>query len=169
MIRLMVTGGRDYTDYDQVVRVLTPFKEQPVVLIHGACKWEQCLTQPMRAWVGADMLCEAFATSGDMAGRWSIWRWPAAWPTEGKPAGIKRNIRMIDGARPHVVIGFPGGRGTMHACNYAYSKNIPVVRLEDQMHKDDEEVGELALKLALVECARRIRVPKETEGVMRGL
>ena len=161
MIKLMVTGGRDYTNYDQVVRVLTSFVAQPVVLIHGACKWEQCQMLLMSQWVGADMLCERFAISGDLEGKWSIWRWPAAWPTEGKPAGIKRNIRMIDGSQPHVVIGFPGGRGTLHACEYAYGKRIPVVRVGDGT--SDEKVGELALKLALGRYERRT-----VDKIMRG-
>ena len=163
MLRLMVTGGREYLNYDQIVRVLTPFATQPVVLIHGACRWQQCQGLSMEGWVGADMLCERFAMSGDMEGRWSIWRWPAAWPSEGKSAGFKRNHRMIEGARPHVVIGFPGGRGTADSCAYAGKMHIPVVCAEEA-GRDDEEVGRLALKLAREEHARRMR-----DKIMRGL
>jgi len=159
MIKLMVTGGRDYTNYDQVVRVLTPFVAQPVVLIHGACNWEQCQKLPVEKWVGADMLCERFATTGYM--EWSVWRWFANWSSDGRSAGPKRNIRMIDGSQPHVVIGFPGGKGTLHACEYAYGKHIPVVRVEDGT--SDEEVGELALKLALGRYERRT-----VDKIMRG-
>lgn len=161
MIKLMVTGGRDYTNYDQVVRVLTPFVAQPVVLIHGACRWEQCQILPMNGWGGVDMLCERFAMSGDLEGKWSIWRWPAAWSSDGRSAGPKRNIRMIEGTQPHVVIGFPGGRGTLHACEYAFSRHIPVVRVE--AGTSDEEVGELALTLALGRYERRT-----VDKIMRG-
>ena len=166
MIRLMVTGGRDYTDYDQVVHVLTPFATQSVVLIHGACRWRECQRFPMETWVGADMLCERFAMSGDMEGKWSIWRWPAAWPSEGKSAGPKRNIRMIDSTQPHVVIGFPGGQGTLHALSHAGSRRIPTVCAKEA-GRDDEEVGGIALKAALEEYERRLR-SKKVDKIMRG-
>ena len=160
MIKLMVTGGRDYTDYAQVVRVLTPFAPWPVTLIHGACRW-YCQKRPMEEWVGADMLCERFALSEAMEGKWSIWRWPANWHDEGRPAGSIRNHRMIDGAKPHVVIGFPGGRGTADACSYAQKMHIPVVRTPDA--PTDADVGKLALAYAGDEYERR-----KILNIMRG-
>ncbi len=112
--RVLVCGGRDYNNREQLFRILdAAHLANPIVLlVHGAAP-------------GAD----------DLAGRWARhvgvpWRaYPAAWKSEGKSAGPKRNQRMLDEAKPHLVIAFPGGRGTADMVKKAEAAGVPVVRV----------------------------------------
>lgn len=97
MLTVLVCGGRNYGDARTLSAVLdrayavNPFGR----LIHGAAN-------------GADVL----------AGRWAqtrgvpVTEFPADWTRDGRAAGPLRNQRMLDEGKPHLVIAFPGGRGT---------------------------------------------------------
>ncbi len=117
----MVTGGRKYDDEDQVRDSLAPYDELGNVLVVGGA-------------TGADELARL------------VWHYdfqlpyvvePAAWNRGGKPAGQERNMSMVEGLslaphigklmRPHLVVAFPGGRGTKHARGYAKKRGIEVV------------------------------------------
>lgn len=58
------------------------------------------------------------AGADSLAADWAAYRnvkaqiFRADWENEGRSAGPKRNQRMIDEGKPHMVIAFPGGRGT---------------------------------------------------------
>ena len=54
----------------------------------------------------------------------------ADWNRYGRSAGFIRNMQMIDGENPNIVIGFLAeievkSKGTRHALRYALSKKIP--------------------------------------------
>ncbi|WP_420839395.1 DUF2493 domain-containing protein [Bradyrhizobium oropedii] len=112
--RVLVCGGRDYSDREQLYRVLdAAHLANPVVLlVHGGAS-------------GAD----------DLAGRWArhvgvSWKaYPAEWKSEGRSAGPRRNQRMLDETKPHLVIAFPGGRGTADMISKAELAGVPVVRV----------------------------------------
>ncbi len=96
-MRLIVCGGRDYSDSRAVYRALDRLRALGKVsaIIHGGAQ-------------GADSI----------AGRWAenegipVDVFVADWERDGRAAGPKRNQRMIDEGRPDGVVAFPGGRGT---------------------------------------------------------
>lgn len=113
--RILVCGGRDYSDADKMCRILddmhavTPFS----VLIYGMAR-------------GAD----------DLAKMWAVSRgvprlgFPANWETHGRAAGPIRNQQMLNKGRPDLVIAFPGGRGTRDMIKRATAANVPVAVID---------------------------------------
>jgi len=110
-MRVLVCGGRDYTDQRRVAQVLakhnsrTPFT---AVLTGGAS--------------GADELAERWARAHQIP----VETFAADWERHGKAAGPLRNQRMLVEGRPSVVIAFPGGRGTSDMVNRATKARVPV-------------------------------------------
>lgn len=51
---------------------------------------------------------------------------PARWDIQRKAAGPIRNKRMLDVAEPHLVVAFPGGRGTANMVKQAKARGIEV-------------------------------------------
>jgi hypothetical protein len=96
-VRLLVTGGRTYDEFQTVMETLDRIHEQTPValLIHGGA-------------YGADTL----------AGRWAKGNgvptavYKAQWKAHGPAAGPIRNQQMITEAKPDAYYDFPGGRGT---------------------------------------------------------
>jgi hypothetical protein len=113
LIRLVVTGGRAYTDTARVFAALDEFHaRRPVsVLIEGEAP-------------GLDIRARAWAVRNRVA----LARFPAPWSDIGHPnavvrhrrdgtaydatAGTRRNQQMIDEGRPDYGLVFPGGTGT---------------------------------------------------------
>lgn len=96
-MRVLVCGGRTYTDQDEVFAVLNRIhKETPITaIIHGCA-------------AGADYL------GGEWARRNNIpeIRFPANWAEHGRQAGPFRNQEMLDRGKPDLVVAFPGQKGT---------------------------------------------------------
>lgn len=121
---VLVCGGRDYEDRQSLFMVLdAAHSANPIkLLVHGGAS-------------GAD----------DLAGRWArhvgvAWKsYPAYWKSEGKSAGPKRNQRMLDEAKPHIVIAFPGGSGTADMIRKAEKAGVPVVRVTASTHSSKEQ------------------------------
>lgn len=100
VIRLLVTGGRHYSDTARLNRILDSVhhKHAIEVLIHGACHLG-----------GADMLADAWAKSrGVPVEAYPVSPCDGVWPG----AGPARNRRMIDASKATHGIAFPGGDGT---------------------------------------------------------
>jgi hypothetical protein len=112
--RVLVCGGRDYADRRHVYDVLDVAHEaNPIVLlIAGGAN-------------GADALAV------DWAGKASVKTqvFPADWEKHGRSAGPLRNQQMLDEGKPHMVIAFPGGRGTADMVKRADAAGVPVVRI----------------------------------------
>lgn len=113
MTRVVVTGGRDFTDRELVFSVLDA--ECPTDLAQGGGP-------------GADTLAVA----------WYRFRWNrepityfAAWGSEGRSAGPRRNQRMLDDFEPDLVIAFPGGKGTADCVRRARKMGIRVMEVTD--------------------------------------
>lgn len=116
---VMVTGGRKYDDREYVEYVLQEHNSPGNILVVGGA-------------TGADELVR------------QVWHYdfqlpyvvePAPWDRTGKPAGIMRNMSMVNGMSlvphgglltPSLVVAFPGGRGTAHARSYAIERGIEV-------------------------------------------
>lgn len=97
-MRLLVCGGRDFTDRAGLFARLDQFVEEdgrPDVVIHGGAR-------------GADRL------AGEWAREHGIKElvFYAEWRRWGNAAGPIRNSMMISFGRPTHALVFPGGRGT---------------------------------------------------------
>ena len=115
-MRVLVCGGRNFTDADLMKKVLDDVhKNQHIdLVIHGAAK-------------GADLL----------GGHWAMIRrvhqhpFPADWKCYGRSAGHIRNKQMLDEGKPHMVIAFPGGKGTSNMMEQARKEGLPVIDVRE--------------------------------------
>ena len=110
-MRVLVTGGRDYSDHIQLYKTLDSLE----------------ITE----------LCQGGARGADsLAGSWAHDRsipckvYKADWDTHGKSAGIKRNMHMLDDFKPDLVVAFTGGRGTAHMIQYSIKQGYKVQQCE---------------------------------------
>lgn len=130
--RVLVCGGRDFgtpAERDQLMRLLDrlfcpvyPADEEGragtwvpapgLVIIHG----DGC---------GADTCAADWATSNWVQTR----EFPADWAAYGRSAGPRRNQRMLDEGKPHLVIAFPGGAGTADMVKRARAARVPVMEV----------------------------------------
>jgi len=92
-VRVLVCGGRRYTDYDKLQTALD--KLVITMLISGGAR-------------GADALAEAYSMHRSIP----MIVYPAEWKKHGLSAGPKRNQQMLDEGKPDLVVACPGGRGT---------------------------------------------------------
>lgn len=114
-MKILVCGGRDYSDEGAVARVLDEYERgaaEPPTLIHGAAR-------------GADTIAAVYAECRG----WPIERYPADWAKYGTAAGPIRNRQMLDQGKPDLVIAFPGGRGTADMIRRAEKAGVPVRRV----------------------------------------
>lgn len=125
-MRILVCGGRDYSDWPRVREVLDELAVKhskhykptenwlpsDLTIIHGGAK-------------GADSLADQWA-----AVNWSDLRvYEADWETHGRSAGPKRNQFMLEDGKPDLVVAFPGGRGTAHMVKIARDAGVPVMEV----------------------------------------
>lgn len=109
--RVLVCGGRDFTDRQDAFRVLDTFESPALVIVGGAR--------------GADMIAAEWAK---MRGYARV-IFPANWTGELKAAGYRRNVRMLEIGQPDLVIAFPGGKGTANMVSLARRAGISVVEV----------------------------------------
>lgn len=81
-----------------------------------------------------DVLVEGGARGADrIAGDWAASRgvdlivYPANWLGHGNGAGPMRNRRMLEHARPGLVVAFPGGPGTRDMVRLAHEAGVEVI------------------------------------------
>jgi hypothetical protein len=112
-MKVLVCGGRDFSDWELVYRTLDNVHAKSPIkcVIHGAAR-------------GADSLAADWAHSRLVPAR----AFPADWKTDGRAAGPIRNQRMLVEGKPDSVIAFPGGRGTADMIKRAESAGLPVYR-----------------------------------------
>lgn len=111
-MKILVCGGRNFSDRALVIRVLDYLNRpsRPIThLIHGACR-------------GADLLAADWATLRSIP----TTAYPADWSLHGPAAGPIRNALMLDEGKPSLVIAFPGGRGTTSCLALARARSIPI-------------------------------------------
>ena len=106
-MRVLVTGGRDYTDWPALVRVLNGLGITE--LCHGAAR-------------GADKMAGSWARIAHIP----VTAYPADWDGNGKAAGPIRNRLMLDDFKPDLVVAFPGGKGTAHMVSIARKAGLPI-------------------------------------------
>lgn len=108
--RVIVTGGRDYDDYETVAATLSEIR--PTVVAEGGAS-------------GADRLaaiwCHETLTEHEA--------FPADWAKFGRAAGPIRNEAMLREFEPDLVVAFPGGRGTAHMVSIAREAGVDVLEV----------------------------------------
>lgn len=112
--RLLVTGGRDYSDVDRLTLELDGWLDlhPDMTLVHGACP------------SGADYYADAWAKARSIPTE----RYPADWKRHGRGAGPKRNQVMAD-TKPDVALAFPGGAGTADCVRRLKAAGVSVYEL----------------------------------------
>lgn len=109
-MRILVCGGRDFTDYKLLSDILDQYYEADnLLIIEGDAK-------------GADRLAGEWALRNNV----HLEIFPADWKRFGKKAGPKRNQEMLNEGHPDLVIAFPGGNGTADMVKRARLANVPV-------------------------------------------
>lgn len=120
-MRILVCGGRDYTDRDHVHNTLCDIdaKRGPIYcVIHGAATGadsEGMIWTQMMAESGREIVHAPFA---------------ADWHRHGRAAGPLRNQRMLDVGKPDLVVAFPGGRGTADMVQRAKEAGVEVIEIK---------------------------------------
>ena len=117
MIKVLICGGRDFSDYgllaDTIIGLIGQYDPKEVTIISGHAR-------------GADKLGERFARDNEC----KLEIFPADWNKFGKGAGHIRNQKMIDEGKPDLVVAFPGGRGTADMIKRAKKHGIEVVEVK---------------------------------------
>lgn len=113
-MRVLVCGGRDYTDTARVFAVLDKLQAgRPLdVVIEGGAK-------------GADACAKEWAFRRSV----SVETYEAEWDVHGTFAGPVRNKRMLQEGRPDLVIAFPGGKGTRSMVGLARKFGVEVIEI----------------------------------------
>lgn len=110
-MKVLVTGGRNYTDEGTVFKALTRFHAIHGIthVIHGDCP------------TGTDRIAGLWARNNGV----QPVECPALWDFYDKSAGPIRNQAMLD-LGPDAVIWFPGGRGAGNMKLITQSAHIPL-------------------------------------------
>lgn len=112
-MRVLVCGGRDYTN-GRRLRFFLDMLEEPIsVLIEGGAR-------------GADRLAKEWAEDRQVP----VETYPADWDRHGRSAGYIRNQQMLKEGKPDLVVAFPGGRGTANMVALAQKAGVRVVQPE---------------------------------------
>ena len=116
-MRVLVCGGRDFTDYVLVVETIMDIHIDSAItcIIHGAAR-------------GADTEAENAARHIGIPTE----VYPADWDKYKKAAGPIRNAQMITEGKPDLVIAFPGGKGTANMIKQAKDAGIPVKEIKHE-------------------------------------
>lgn len=127
-MRVLVCGGRDYTEKKHLFFVLDAMHAQQriTLIVHGASGKKDLHGN---ATCGADLFAEEWARSEHVPFR----AYPvsdAEWKTYGKFAGPRRNMQMLQENAPELVVAFAGGRGTASMTKIAEGAGVQVVRVK---------------------------------------
>ena len=109
-MRVLICGGRKYTDRGKILYTLRRYNA--TVVIHGAAK-------------GADMLADDCAKELGL----EIEAYPANWKRHGRAAGPIRNKVMLKKSQPDLIIAFPtlGSKGTWDMVRKAQKAGVEVI------------------------------------------
>lgn len=113
-MRVLVCGGRDFSDTERAYKVLDHFHKEYMfdVLIEGDAR-------------GADRIAGHWARKNKV----DLLIFKAQWDTYGKSAGFKRNQQMLDEGKPDLLIAFPGGVGTGMMIQLAKKAGVRIIEV----------------------------------------
>ena len=124
MNTILVTGGRNYDNRDNVFSILDRVHaKSPITLIvHGAC----CKRGSPLELTGSDRWAQEWAQDRQIP----YMGHPAQWALLGDAAEPRRNQTMLWATMPHWVIAFPGGSGTADMVQRARQYSVRVWEVE---------------------------------------
>ena len=153
-VRICVTGGRDYDKPELVewviyqLKLALPNRDFDVTLIHGDARGVDTFAKEV-AWndfhngtIGMAWKTKPYSVSKE------------EWKQYGRQAGPRRNRIMLTESKPHVLISFPGGRGTADCIRTAGELGISVVSFFD--------APKLTLCAKIDQCVRAIEFSRKT-------
>lgn len=113
--RVIVCGGRDYSDAERVATVLQRYRSRfgIAAIIQGGAD-------------GADRLAAEWGWNNQIP----VATYNAQWKEHGKAAGPIRNATMLEQSAPDSVIAFPGGDGTADMVAKAEAAGVKVWKFE---------------------------------------
>lgn len=114
-MRVLVCGGRDFSNVVQVFRTLDALAK---------CEMVDCIIEGDAP--GADRIAGAWAKKR----RVDLRLFPADWKKHGRSAGYIRNREMLNEGKPDLVIAFPGGRGTANMVEQAERAGVRIIKVE---------------------------------------
>lgn len=123
--RILVCGGRDFTDKDLLFRTLDR--------ICHARDWTTPPNQHGNRLPMVDIVHGDARGADRLAAQWAAVNWcrctayPAQWNRNGRAAGPIRNQRMLHEEHPHLVVAFPGGRGTADMIKRAETAGVETI------------------------------------------
>ncbi len=122
-LRVLVCGGRDFTDAAAIADAMDSLPAS-IVVCHGGAP-------------GADSLAGQWAANHGIA--CTVFR--ADWKKHGKAAGPIRNRQMLNEFQPDIVVAFPGGSGTADMVSQAKRVGVEVMQisLHNTSTKAEEE------------------------------
>ena len=109
---VLITGGREFRNQRLMWAVLDRLHEENnfTYLVHGDA-------------AGADHMAHRWAKTHGV----QPVAMEALWGSEGDSAGPKRNARMLEFAKPQLVVAFPGGTGATDMVKKAYKAGVDFV------------------------------------------
>jgi hypothetical protein len=115
-VRVLVCGGRDYSDAAFVNWVLDKVHKKLKItcIIHGCAR-------------GADTFGAEWAERQTLVTSYGV---PADWKTYGTRAGPVRNGLMLSHGKPQLVIAFDGGSGTAHMVKISEERGVKVIQAD---------------------------------------
>jgi predicted Rossmann fold nucleotide-binding protein DprA/Smf involved in DNA uptake len=110
-MRLIIAGGRDFTDIDLMTSkldtILSMTDDDPITILSGTAR-------------GADQTGEVYARIRAL----SVEQYPAEWDKYGKSAGYKRNDLMASLATHCVVFWDGQSKGSKHMIDLARAQGL---------------------------------------------
>jgi hypothetical protein len=108
-MKVLVCGGRYFSDYASLSKELARLEPEPDLIIQGGAS-------------GADRLAKKWALHNGV----NCHQEPALWRLHGKRAGPIRNVKMLQ-LNPDICVAFPGGRGTADMVRRCLDAGISVL------------------------------------------
>ncbi len=114
-LRVLVCGGLMYMDRARIFSTLDQLHREPgiEIVLHGGAS-------------GADLLCLAWADANAVPAI----AFQTNWSRDGRLATEKRNQRMLAEGRPHLLVAFPGGKGTAELVRMAQEAQLQVIAID---------------------------------------
>ena len=127
-MKVLVCGGRDYSNVDKVYEVLDEIDQREATL--PGDKTGEIITAIISGHAkGADSIGEMY---GDERG-FRVEVYPANWNLYGRRAGYLRNVEMAEKGKPDLVEAFPGGKGTAMMIKIGNERGIEVMEVSDDI------------------------------------
>jgi hypothetical protein len=118
-MRCVVSGSRDFTDYDVLLDAIAESNFEITEIVSGACLNEDYGNAYSK---GVDGLGERYAHENKIPVKY----FPADWKTHGRAAGPYRNSQMAEYADALIAIKKPSSAGTANMIRCANEQGLKV-------------------------------------------